>query len=86
VVKGLQRELENEQLRSGRIMQEIERLRNEINELRQYSDTIKADLSQTKQNKDDDKLKSIFSSNKKFFDPRIVKYKETLQRVPERSY
>jgi chromosome segregation ATPase len=32
VVKGLQRELENEQLRSGRIMQEIERLRNEIND------------------------------------------------------
>jgi hypothetical protein len=47
-----------------------------MSELRQYSDTIKADLTQVKQNKDDDKLKNIFSSNKKFFDPRIVKYKE----------
>jgi len=31
-------------------------------------------------------VKNIFSSNKRFFDARIVKYKETLQRMPERSY
>jgi hypothetical protein len=57
-----------------------------MSELRLYSDTIKVELSETKQSKEDDKLKNIFSSNKKCFDARIVKYKETLQRIPERSY
>ena len=54
--------------------------------MRQYSDTIGIDLTKVKQANDEERMKNIFSGNKRFFDARIVKYKETLQRIPERSY
>jgi hypothetical protein len=57
-----------------------------MTELRQYSDTIGIDLTKVKQANDEERMKNIFSGNKRFFDARIVKYKETLQRIPERSY
>lgn len=58
------------------------KIERDMTDLRQYSDTINNDLSSFKKSTDDNRLKNVFSSNKKFFDARVVKYRETLQRIP----
>jgi hypothetical protein len=50
-------------------------------DVRQTSQTLIAGLLEIKE----EKTINFFTGNRKFYDPRIIKYKETVQRIPERS-
>jgi hypothetical protein len=55
-------------------------------EIRQSADNYKIDLTKIKSSIDGDILKGAVSSSRKFYDPRIIRYKEVMQRIPDRPY
>jgi hypothetical protein len=55
-------------------------------DIRQLADTHKADLIKIKSSLDVDILRGAVTSSRKFYDPRIIRYKEVMQRIPDRSY
>jgi|JI61114C2RNA_FD_contig_71_705883_length_1116_multi_2_in_0_out_0_2 hypothetical protein len=55
-------------------------------EIRQVSETQRIDLSKLKIAYDPDIFKGVVTSTRKFYDPRIIRYREMMQRVGDRPY
>jgi hypothetical protein len=55
-------------------------------DIRQNADTHKADIAKMKSSLDGDVLRGVVSSSRKFYDPRIIRYKEVMQRISDRPF
>lgn len=55
-------------------------------DIRQTSESQKIEFAKLKATCDPDVLKGVITSGRKFYDPRIIRYKEVMQRVSDRPY
>lgn len=54
--------------------------------MRQTTETQRTDIVKLKTTCDPDIFKGVVTSTRKFYDPRIIRYRELMQRVSERPY
>lgn len=53
-------------------------------DIRQQNESIRMDITRLKASADNEV--KLFTSSKKFYDPRMVKYREFVQKVTDKSY